>query len=303
MAKPAGGPKPIEHPCIRALLAANPGETDPKALIRRLARAKVDYAKAQRWNGPPFCPKVFASIFGIRCKEVQHEIKSDGRILPYPGGRLWIEYRMDRPKERQRFTIFHEFAHTLFPNFCEFVPHHHNPPNKVADPDKPFENLCDIAAAEMLMPVADFRGHMAADPAISCEVIQDLSARYEASPDATMLRFIELTENIPCAAAFLTDQKGQYSGDGPLWVQYCRTNSHFRSYFPTGTTPPRNSVSIRCLRDGQAVTFAAAETWRVGRYPRTWLVQAMKLPIVPDNPFYPKVVALFLPTGYKPARA
>src|SRR2546423_1202620 len=125
MATPAGGSRPDKHPSVSALLAAYPGETNAKELIRRLARAKVAYAKAFGWKGPPFCPKVFASVFGIRCRPVQHDIGSEGRILPYPDGKPWIEYRGDRMEERQRFTILHEFAHTLFPDFCEFMPHHY----------------------------------------------------------------------------------------------------------------------------------------------------------------------------------
>src|SRR6185437_15156974 len=104
------------------------------------------YAKALGWNGPAFCPKVFAGIFGIRCKEVNYEIGGEGRILPYADRKLWIEYRSQRLPERQRFTIFHEFAHTLFPDFCKFLPHHYSG-GKAKDPEKEFENLCDIAAS------------------------------------------------------------------------------------------------------------------------------------------------------------
>jgi hypothetical protein len=115
-----------------------------------------------------------------------------------------------------------------------------------------------------------------------------------------MLRSVELTESTACAAAFLTDQKGEYDGHGPLWVQYCWKNDIFDSYFPPGTMPPPNSVAIRCACNCESISRIAEESWRVGRYHRRWLVQAMKLPTVPDNPLYPKVVALFLPTSYKP---
>src|SRR6186713_1050187 len=106
--------KPLaRHPSVKALLDAHPGERDPKEVIRRLARSKVAHAKSLGWEGPPFCPKEFSSIFDIRCKEVNHAIGGDGRILVQRNGKPVIEYVSGRMPERQRFTIFHEFAHTL----------------------------------------------------------------------------------------------------------------------------------------------------------------------------------------------
>src|SRR5205807_2090586 len=99
----SSGAVQARHKSVLALLAAHPGESDAKKLIRRLAREKVAYAKTHSWLGPAFCPKILSSIFGIRCKEVTHDIRGDGRILPYRDGKLWIEYRQDRPIERQRF--------------------------------------------------------------------------------------------------------------------------------------------------------------------------------------------------------
>ena len=265
--------------------------------MRRLAGEKVALAKRYGWTGPPFCPKILAGLFGIRCKEVDHDIGSEGRILLYPDGRPWIEYRSGRTKERQRFTVFHELAHTFFPDFCELVPHAYQ--RAGADPEDEFEKLCDIAASEMLLPIAEFRGHSYGLPVVCCEAIQKLSALYQASPDATIRRFVEIHENLPCAAVFLTDQKGDYQGRGPLWVQYCYRSSPFKGYFPGGTTPPWNSVAVHCLGEGTGVTPSAKETWWISQKPRSYLVQAIRLPAVPENPSYPKVVALVLPSGYR----
>jgi hypothetical protein len=289
----------VKHPSIIALLAAHPGETNARNLIRRLARDRIALAKRHGWPGPPFCPKILASLFGIRCKEVQHDIGSEGRILPYPDGSLWIEYRSGRSKERQRFTIFHEFAHTLFPDFSELVPHRYSHTRKPFDPEDEFEKLCDIGASEMLLPIPEFHTHIHNAPVVCCETIRDLSALYVASPDATIRRFVEIHETLGCAAVFLTDQKGDYSGRGPLWVQYCLRSSLFKSFFPPGTTPPWNSVAVQCLKNGVAITSAAKETWWISQQPRSYLVQALKLPNIPEAPDYPKVVALILPSGYK----
>src|ERR1700682_543273 len=108
------------HPSVLALLAKYPGERYPKQIIRSLAQERTADARRKRWSGPPFCPKILSSLYGIRCCEADHEIGGEGRILPDPKrpDRPMIEYRSGRMKERERFTIFHEFAHTLFPDFC-----------------------------------------------------------------------------------------------------------------------------------------------------------------------------------------
>jgi IrrE N-terminal-like domain len=287
------------HESVIALLKAFPQECDPKSIIRKLARSKVAVAKSYGWSGPAFCPKILASLFDIRCKQVDIEIGGDGRILPYPDGKLWIEYRSKRMLERQRFTIFHEFAHTLFPDFCDFLPHHHVPFGRYKEPDKEFENLCDIAASEMLLPVENAMEDLARMTEVCLEQFERLSRRYEASFDATAHRFTELIDTVPCATVFLTDQKGTHPGRGPLWVKYCCRNALFKGFIPPGATPPVFSVAIGCYRDGERITQPTRETWWLNRQPRTWLCQAVKLPEIPDSPDYSKVAVLLLPSGYR----
>jgi Zn-dependent peptidase ImmA (M78 family) len=283
---------------VTALLKAFPNERDAKTIIRNLAREKVALAKSYGWKGPAFCPKILASLFDIRCKEVDADIGGDGRILLYPDGKLWIEYRSKRMSERQRFTIFHEFAHTLFPDFCDFLPHHQGYAKRPKDPDKEFENLCDIAASEMLLPLMDVSDDLAQLKRISLNEFLRLSRRYEASIDATAHRFTELIETIPCAVVFLTDQRGSNSGRGPLWVKYLCRNSLFNGFIPIGTATPADSVALRCFRDGESITEPSKETWWISGKPRTWSSQAIKLPEFPLNPDYAKVAILLLPSGY-----
>ncbi|MEW6159363.1 MAG: ImmA/IrrE family metallo-endopeptidase [Verrucomicrobiota bacterium] len=205
--------------------------------------------------------------------------------------------------ERQRFTIFHEFAHTLFPDYCEFMPLHQSETRKLPDAEREFEYLCDLGAAEMLLPGEDFLKDLNGHQPLGFEVVHTLRKRYEASIDATTHRLVELASDVPCAAVFLTDQKGSFEGRGPLWVKYAATNRDFKSFIRPGTLPPWKSVAVECFRHGIETTAPAKETWWIpGRdgqkAPRTWLVQAAKLPTIADNPDYAKVVALLFPSGY-----
>lgn len=289
---------PVRHASVVALLNAHAGESDPKTIIRRLAREKVAYAKARGWSGPAFCPKILASMFDIRCKAVDFDIGGDGRILPYPDGKLWIEYHTKRMPERQRFTIFHEFAHTLFPDHYHFLPHHQAFQRALKDPEKEFENLCDIAASEMLLPLEDVKRDISQLSQICFEEFHRQSRRYEASIDATIHRFVELIDTIPCATVFLTDQKGSHAGRGPLWVKYSCRNALFRAFIPPGALPPTDSVGMQCYRDKKPLTHLVKETWWLDGKPRTWSVQAIKLPEVPESSDYSKVAVLLLPSGY-----
>jgi Zn-dependent peptidase ImmA (M78 family) len=288
-----------EHKSIAALLAEYKGERDVKKLIRRLARQKVDSAKMKGWKGPPFCPKEFTSIFGIRCKKVNHDIDGDGRILLGRDGKPIIEYHSNRLPERQRFTIFHEFAHTLFPDFCKFLPHHQSDQTTASAAEKKFEYLCDVAASEMLFPMQEFSRDLEGFKSFSFDAVHELRKRYDASIDATIYRMIDLTQTVPCAAVFLTDQKGKHSGRGPLWVKNTAANSLFKCFIRPGETPPATSVAVQCYRNGMEVTKSVRETWWIQGNPRTWLVQAAKLPSIPDVPAYAKVVVLIFPSSYK----
>lgn len=282
-----------KHASVAALLRKYPGKSDAKEIIRELARAKVAHAKNHRWSGPPFCAREFASILGIRCKEVSHDIGGDGRILIQRSGKPLIEFAAGRIPERQRFTIFHECAHTLFPDYGEYTPTQHNAPGMGhSDSDKEFEFLCDVAAAEMLFPQVDFERDLLQLPHAGLQSVHTLRTRYEASIDATIYRTLSYETRIPLAALFLTDQKKKFTGDGPLWVNNSSRNTRFRPFIWPGTVPPRDSVVHSCLRDSVDHGQWVRETWTVKDEPQTWLLQAARLPEIPHVPVYPKVVAL-----------
>jgi len=289
-----GGKPDVLHPSVGVLLADHPGETDPDQLIRKLARKRVAYAKKHGWEGPPFCPIILASLSNIVCNEVHHDIGGDGRILLSREGRPIIEYRSGVLPERQRFTIFHEFAHMLFTDYCEFVPHHNAPNDTESAEHRQFENLCDIAAAEMMMPTENFGADCRKYPSIDFSTIGSLGKLYGASIDATINRLAELASHVSFSAGFLTDQKGKHAGSGPLWVRYSKKSSKFGGFIWPGTSPPIGSVALKCFQDGRT-WGPTRETWIVNGQPKTFHVCAAKLPDIPSQASYPKVVALFLP--------
>lgn len=288
---------PNRHPSVKALLALSPGERNPKVVMREAAKKKVGYAKTMSWPGPPYCPKELCSIFGIRCFEVEHDIGGDGRILLGLDGKPRIEYATGRLEVRQRFTIFHEFAHTLFPDYCDFLPCHHGSGERLEKAEKEFEGLCDVGASEMLFPEEDFRADMASIDKLDFAAIASMHERYKASIDATCLRLADLSISIGFSFVFLTDYRGGNKGHGPLWVKYSVRSAAFKSYIPSGAASPAWSSATSCYRDG-GTTNPTKETWWVRGQPRSYLVQATRLPEIAD-PTYPKVLVLLLPLSYK----
>jgi hypothetical protein len=278
--------KPARHASVLALLKAYPNERWPKRIIKRLAVNRLADARTKGWgaDGPPFCPKVLSSLYGIRCKEVNHDIGGEGRILPDPNreNRAMIEYLAGRMEERQRFTIFHEFAHTLFPDYC-VLKTYHQAASVEKDPEIEFEGLCDVAAAEFIMPedliLSDLAGKR-----VSGEIIGELRKRYHASLDASVRRVVELTSSVACGAIFLkapgpgTSREVSYSLKNGLFSGFIRAGSKI-SWSGNLNAPQKTTLFI----DGR---------------PRSYRVESLNLPSVPDNLSYPTNVLLLLPSSY-----
>ena len=87
------------------------------------------------------------------------------------------------PVERQRFTILHEGGHTLQPGFLRGGTFYRCPGRRNRE-----EQLCDLAAAEMLLPRRFFVADLARIGGL--DDVQELAAGYAASMEATVRRVV-----------------------------------------------------------------------------------------------------------------
>src|SRR2546426_5403101 len=94
------------------------GGSDPVALVTSRAREIVMEAIQNGWNGPPFDPFRLAEILGISV--VAREDVLDARVVP-KGSKPFIEFNPNRPRRRVRFSVAHEIAHTLFPDYQQVI--------------------------------------------------------------------------------------------------------------------------------------------------------------------------------------
>ena len=125
---------------------------NPIDIIVGKARTLIFDALQKGWSGPPYDPFELAELLKIEttpCNDVL-----DARISP-KGSKFSIEYNPNQSAGRTRYSIAHEIAHTLFPDCRESVRLRQK--NDFAGEDEwQLEMLCNLAAAEFLMPIGSF---------------------------------------------------------------------------------------------------------------------------------------------------
>ena len=191
-------------------LARQDGTGRPiEAVVRNLARDKLAEAEKllqaidEDWAPPPYDPFLVAQALGIRCIPVDKPELEDAMIFVQEGTST-ILFRPERTRVRTRFNIFHEIAHTLFPDYQSNSLYRRARRPRLFEPEGQLEYLCDVAAAEFLMPIdlfcrdLDQRGFGAAQVAALCR-------RYEASMEAVCLRMVEA--NVRSCALALFEYK------------------------------------------------------------------------------------------------
>ena len=152
------------------------------ALIGRLRRESRSVSTSEQRM------QFFLKSRKISSIETILDLHCDGVLEPfgtaYPAG-FKIVLKKQTNTERLRFTVAHEICHTFFYELVpelKFVPHE-------ADPKE--ERLCDLGAAELLMPTASIQ--RAARPIEIClESLNRLAEEYSVSLTAMFLRLRSL---------------------------------------------------------------------------------------------------------------
>lgn len=160
------------------------GEEDPVAAIERLARSKVLEAMDAGWSGPPFNPLQIADIMKIPV-EADSDV-ADARTIASASG-VKIQFNPTQARERLRFSIAHEIAHALFPDVASEVRHRSAP--RRGD-DWQLEMLCNLAAAEFIMPLGSLPFGEALPP---IEMLMTQRRKFDVSAEAFLLRATKVT--------------------------------------------------------------------------------------------------------------
>jgi hypothetical protein len=179
------------------------GTSDPREAVRRKARALITLFCEQ--FGEPTIPidvYVLASMLGIHRSEESPIYSPDAELTPDGSGGVVMRVNSDRPETRQRFSVGHEISHTFFPGYELKVQCRPDP--LLRDRDAPgdyLETLCDIGAAELLLPIPWFTNEAA--EVRTAQALVSLATRYKASREAALRRFAE-THAASVATLFLS---------------------------------------------------------------------------------------------------
>lgn len=190
---------------------------DPVAVMESRARELVLGAIDEGWSGPPFDPLELARWLDIPT-EARGDIP-DARTVPHGDGLLRLEYNPMRPRGRLRFSIAHEIAHSLFADCADEIRHRDGVSATAAD-NWQLEVLCNIGAAELLMPLGSF-SELAGEE-LSIQSVAELRRRFDVSVEACLIRLTKLARQ-PCAAFCASlHEDGQYRLDyvipAPGWA-------------------------------------------------------------------------------------
>lgn len=258
------------------------GDSDPVQTITDRARSLVMEAIQAGWSGPPYDPFALAQYNDIAV--VAREDIPDARTVPSRSGGT-IEFNPNRPRSRVKYSICHELAHTLFPDWKDRVR------NRVTHRDMKgdewqLETLCNIGAAELLMPVGSVTslesGHLTID------AVRQVRMEHEVSAEAVMLRGIRLTVEQCCV--FSSSRRLRRDDPGERYfIDYAVASRAWAAGLTSGVALPDQSIASQCIAIG--FTAKGHETWdEIGD------VRLECLGVAPyPNQTYPRVLGIVRP--------
>lgn len=256
------------------------GVTDPVEWVTARARELAFKAMEAGWSGPPFDPAALADMLRIQVRPSQEVL--DARLVPESRG-VRIEFNPNRPPGRVRYSIAHEIGHTLFPDHA--VEARHRLTGARGSADAELEMLCNLAAAELLMPIGSFNELADAPPSIDAAL--RMRAAFDLSMEAVLLRVARVSR-FP-TTVFAAAPLGDLSADG-YRIDYTVAAGPRQPSVARGFRLPLDSIVSQCTAIGY--TSKGTERWRGVATPVR--VEAVGLPPYPGQSL-PRVAGLLLP--------
>jgi O-acetyl-ADP-ribose deacetylase (regulator of RNase III) len=246
--------------------------------------ALVFRALEHGWKGPPFDPFALAELLGIETSPTSEVL--DARTVPVGETRFRIEFNPDRPRRRVRYSIFHEIAHTLFPD-CAKTIRNRGEHNAARRDDWQLETLCNIAAAEFLLPTGALGQISSLRPSV--DAVLELRERYEASAEAALLRIRRLTGEPAVAFSCHRDRSS-----GRYVIEYAAPTSGTNWRLSPGSLLPSETAAAECT----AIGFTAKQT---EHWPSLGEVRAECIGVAPfPRDIFPRVIGFVRPSQPEP---
>jgi O-acetyl-ADP-ribose deacetylase (regulator of RNase III) len=260
-------------------------DRDPIEAITSEARNVVFRALESGWQGPPFDPFKLAEVLGIQTHPTSEVL--DARTVPIGPDRYRIDFNPDRPHRRTRYSIFHEIAHTLFPDCAQMI-RNRGAHNASRRDDWQLETLCNVAAAEFLLPIGSLA--QASNLCASVDTVLELRERYEASAEAALLRLCRVTAEPALAFSSHRDH-----ATGRYVIDYARPTAKAQWNLPAGWALPSRTAAAQCT----AIGYTAKQT---EQWPSIGEVRAEYIGIAPfPRDIYPRVIGFLRRVHLQPA--
>lgn len=271
---------PKQYWTNRSVLAFSKGG-DPVGAIVAKARSLTFQAFESGWSGPPYDPFALADLMGIEVQPCQSV--ADARTVPAGSDKVRIEFNPNRPPARVNYSIAHELGHTLFPDCAQMVRNRARHSGASKD-EWQLEALCNIAAAEILMPIGTL-STAELDPTV--DHLLELRKNFAVSSEAVLLRILKLTGKRCFAVAARRDPD---SPQGRYKVDYAVGSFAWPAQIANGFVLPTETILSQCTAIG--FTAKGHEEWLGGR--GEWRVEAVGIPPYPGH-IYPRVIAIVRP--------
>jgi O-acetyl-ADP-ribose deacetylase (regulator of RNase III) len=257
---------------------------DPVAVILVRARQIVMKALDAGWQGPPFDPVELATRhLGLQVAATA-DVR-EARTVP-TGQSARIEYNPNRPRERRRYSIAHEIAHTLFPDYAERVRHRGSHHAQHRGDDWQLESLCNLAAAEFLMPVGTLSQQMERDD-LRIENLIDLRSKFDVSMEALLIRAARMATG--ACAVFAASRVENGDDEGRYRLEYLIPSQAWTPTVTSRTLLPADTKASECT--AIAFTSKGSETWSGERVH----LEAVGIPPYPWSAT-PRVAGIVWPT-------
>ena len=178
---------------------------------------------------------------------------ADARIFP-KNSRLTIQYNPTQPRARVRFSIAHEIAHTLFSDVAEEVRHRGG--NRSAPDDWQLEVLCNVAAAEFVMPLGSMPPSERL-PAIETLMID--RKQFDVSAEAFLIRSTKITSEPVVMFCASTVRTSSHAESSRYRIDYTVPSRTAPKLALRGRLVPEGSVLHACTAIGY--TDRKVEDW------------------------------------------
>lgn len=258
------------------------GENDPVETITKKARGIVLAAMDHGWSGPPFDPLTLSDYLKLRV--IPRGDVRDARTVPVGDG-FCIEYNPTRPRGRVRYSIAHEIAHTLFPD-CSDQIRNRAARHEIKNDEWQLEALCNIAAAEFLMPMGSLCRLTAAD--LGIDKLMALRQQYDVSTEAILIRAVHAASG-PCAV-FSASRVETTVGENEYRLDYMIGSNAWKVTARRGARLSGASIISQC----SAIGYTAKGAELIGS--TDVRVECVGIPPYPGSTF-PRVAGILTPTS------